>query len=39
MRGRFRGDVCRKAKTLSVAIEGEGVRADRKLHVDPARCG
>lgn len=32
-------DVCRKAKTLSVAIEGEGVRADRQLHVDPARCG
>ncbi|HEX2547837.1 MAG TPA: fimbria/pilus periplasmic chaperone [Ramlibacter sp.] len=32
-------DVCRRAKTLSVAIEGDGVRADRKLHVDPARCG
>ena len=31
-------DVCRKAKTLSIAIEGEGIRADRKLHVDPARC-
>ena len=32
------GDVCRKAKTLSIAIEGEGIRADRKLNVDPARC-
>lgn len=31
-------DVCRRARTLSVAIEGEGVRADRKLNVDPARC-
>jgi len=32
-------DVCRRAPTLDVAIEGEGLRADRKLHVDPARCG
>lgn len=32
-------DVCRKAKTLGIAIEGEGIRADRKLNVDPARCG
>lgn len=31
-------DVCRKARTLTVAVEGEGVRADRKLDVDPARC-
>ena len=31
-------DVCRKSGTLSVAVEGEGVRADRQLHVDPARC-
>jgi fimbrial chaperone protein len=32
-------EVCRKARTLSLAIEGEaGLRADRKLHVDPARC-
>lgn len=31
-------DVCRRARTLSVAIEGEGLRADRKLSVDPARC-
>jgi fimbrial chaperone protein len=31
-------EVCRRAPTLAVAIEGEGLRADRKLHVDPARC-
>lgn len=31
-------DVCRKASTLTIAIEGEGLRADRKLDVDPARC-
>lgn len=31
-------EVCRKAKTLSVAVEGEGIRAERKLNVDPARC-
>lgn len=31
-------DVCRRAKTLSVAIEGDGVSAERVLHVDPARC-
>jgi fimbrial chaperone protein len=31
-------DVCRKARTLTVAVEGEGLRADRKLDVDPARC-
>ena len=31
-------DVCRKARTLTIAIEGEGLRADRKLDVDPARC-
>ncbi|MEJ5989619.1 fimbria/pilus periplasmic chaperone [Ramlibacter sp. PS3R-8] len=31
-------DVCRRAKTLNVTVEGEGVRADRKLDVDPARC-
>lgn len=31
-------DVCRKVRTLTLAVEGEGVRADRKLHVDPARC-
>jgi fimbrial chaperone protein len=33
------GDVCRKAKALTVLIEGEeGLRFDRKLHVDPAGC-
>lgn len=32
-------EVCRRARTLSIAIEGEGIRADRKLDVDPARCG
>jgi fimbrial chaperone protein len=31
-------EVCRQAKVLSVGVEGEGVRADRKLNVDPARC-
>lgn len=32
-------EVCRGAKTLSVAVEGEGIQAERKLDVDPARCG
>ncbi len=32
-------EVCRKAKVLSVAVEGEGLREDRKLQVEPARCG
>lgn len=31
-------EVCRRAKTLNVTVEGEGVSADRKLDVDPARC-
>lgn len=31
-------EICRRAKTLNVTLEGEGVRADRKLDVDPARC-
>lgn len=31
-------EVCRKAGTLNVAVEGEGVRAERQLHVDAARC-
>lgn len=31
-------DVCRRARVLTVAIEGEGIRSDRKLHVDPASC-
>lgn len=32
-------DACRKATSLDVVVEGEGLRVDRKLHVDPARCG
>jgi fimbrial chaperone protein len=32
-------DVCRKARALTVLIEGEeDLRFDRKLHVDPAGC-
>jgi fimbrial chaperone protein len=31
--------VCRRAKSLSLALEGEGIHVDRKLDVDPARCG
>lgn len=31
-------EVCRQGRTLSVKVEGDGVGADRKLHVDPARC-
>jgi len=32
-------EVCRKAKAFSVLVEGEeGLRFDRKLHVDPAGC-
>lgn len=31
-------EVCRRSKTLSVTVEGEGISADRKLDVDPARC-
>jgi fimbrial chaperone protein len=32
-------DVCRKAKAFTVLVEGEeGLRLDRKLHVDPAGC-
>jgi fimbrial chaperone protein len=31
-------EICRKSGTLNVAVEGEGVRADRQLHVDAARC-
>jgi len=31
-------EVCRKGGTLSVILEGEGLRFDRKLNVDPARC-
>ena len=31
-------EVCRKAKTLEVSVEGESLRVNRKLDVDPARC-
>jgi fimbrial chaperone protein len=32
-------DVCRKARAFNVLVEGEeGLRFDRKLHVDPAGC-
>jgi len=31
-------EVCRKARTLHVAVEGEGISAERTLDVDPARC-
>jgi fimbrial chaperone protein len=31
-------EVCIKAKTLDLSLEGEGIRVDRKLNVDPANC-
>lgn len=31
-------DVCRKAHTFTVTLEGEGFRLDRKVNVDPASC-
>ena len=31
-------DVCRKAHALNLSLEGEGIRIDRKLDVDPANC-
>lgn len=31
-------EVCRKGGVLHVTLEGEGLRFDRKLNVDPARC-
>lgn len=31
-------DVCVRAKSLAIAIEGEGIRSDRKLDVVPASC-
>lgn len=31
-------DTCRRATELTVALEGEGLRIDRKLHVDPQHC-
>jgi fimbrial chaperone protein len=30
--------VCRQARKLNILIEGEGIRLDRQLDVDPARC-
>lgn len=32
-------DTCRKSKVLNVVLEGEGLRFDRTLNVDPAACG
>lgn len=31
-------DACRKARTFSVKLEGEGISLDRTLNVDPASC-
>lgn len=31
-------DACRKATVLNVLLEGEGIRIERKLNVDPASC-
>jgi fimbrial chaperone protein len=31
-------EVCRKARTFTVALEGEDFRLDRKVNVDPANC-
>lgn len=31
-------EVCRKAKTLDIDVQGEDAQAKRKLDVDPARC-
>lgn len=31
-------DACRKARTLAVTAEGDGIRFDRELKVDPASC-
>jgi fimbrial chaperone protein len=31
-------DVCRRAKVLSISLEGEGLRFDRTINVDPASC-
>jgi len=32
-------EVCRKARTLNMTLEGDGLRFERSLHVDPALCG
>lgn len=31
-------DICRAGKALTVTVEGEGVRVDRKIDVDPKGC-
>lgn len=31
-------DVCRRARSLAVVVEGEGIRVDRQLNVDPGHC-
>jgi fimbrial chaperone protein len=31
-------DACRQARSLNLLLEGEGLRIDRKLDVDPANC-
>lgn len=32
-------EVCRKARVVTMTLEGEGLRFERSLHVDPANCG
>lgn len=32
-------DACRKARTLQVTLEGNGIQAGKSIDVDPARCG
>lgn len=32
------GEVCRKARTLTLSLEGDGIRIERKIDVDPANC-
>lgn len=31
-------DICRKARAFNVTLEGDGIRFDRKVNVDPSRC-
>ena len=31
-------EICRSAKAFTITLEGEGLRLDRKLDADPARC-
>lgn len=33
------GQACRQAKRLQLTLEGSGVRIERKIDVDPERCG